>query len=75
MPDKSYDLDGDGFVGNRDYVIAKHFDKDQNGKLNASERLAAMTAVQNVRIHTCSLILFIQGFEDKFVWNVEQAGA
>lgn len=45
MPDKSYDLDGDGFVGNRDYVIAKNFDKDQNGKLNASERLAAMTAV------------------------------
>lgn len=45
MPDKSYDLDCDGFVGNRDYVIAKHFDKNQNGKLNASERLAAITAV------------------------------
>jgi hypothetical protein len=45
MPDKSYDLDCDGFVGNRDYVIAKHFDKNQNGKLNANERLAAITAV------------------------------
>lgn len=26
IPDISYDLDGDGFVGGRDYVIARRFD-------------------------------------------------
>jgi hypothetical protein len=35
MPDLSYDLDGDGFVGGRDYVISKVFDVDKDGKLNA----------------------------------------
>ena len=28
IPHISYDLDGDGFVGGKDYVIAKQFDKD-----------------------------------------------
>ena len=28
IPDITYDLDGDGYVGGRDLVIAKHFDKD-----------------------------------------------
>ena len=28
IPHISYDLDGDGFVGGRDYIIAKQFDKD-----------------------------------------------
>jgi hypothetical protein len=26
VPDISYDLDGDGFVGGHDYVIARRFD-------------------------------------------------
>ena len=26
LPDISYDLDGDGFVGGRDYVVARRFD-------------------------------------------------
>ena len=26
IPDISYDLDGDGFVGGRDYVVARRFD-------------------------------------------------
>jgi len=34
MPDISYDLDGDGVVNDRDYFIAKFFDKDGDGKLN-----------------------------------------
>ena len=34
VPHISYDLDGDGFVGGRDYVIAKQFDKDGDGRLN-----------------------------------------
>jgi len=48
IPDISFDLDGDGNVGNRDYVIAKLFDKDGDGKLDAVEKAAAMEAVRNV---------------------------
>ena len=48
-PHMSFDLDGDGYVGNRDYVIAKHFDKDGDGKLNAVERAAAEAALRDVR--------------------------
>ena len=48
IPHLSYDLDGDGIVGNRDYVIAKHFDKDQDGILNEQERKNALEAVKNV---------------------------
>ena len=44
----SFDLDGDGIVGNRDLVISKLFDKDQDGKLNAAERAAADEAIRNV---------------------------
>ena len=47
-PDMSYDLDGDGVVGNRDYVLAKLFDKDQDGKLNEQERKNAEEAIRNV---------------------------
>lgn len=38
LPDISYDLDGDGYVGNKDFVIAKCFDKDNDGRLNTHER-------------------------------------
>ena len=51
-PDISFDLDGDNFVGNRDYVIAKLFDKDGDGKLNKEERAAADEAVRNVSFKT-----------------------
>jgi hypothetical protein len=47
-PDISYDLDGDGIVGNRDFVISKIYDVDCDGKLNAQERKNALNAVQNV---------------------------
>ena len=58
MPDISFDLDGDGQVGNRDLVIAKLFDKDKDGKLNAQERKNAEEAIRN-------------GIDNKMVWNVE----
>lgn len=48
IPDISFDLDGDGNVGGRDFVISKLFDKDGDGKLNAEERRAAEEAVRNV---------------------------
>lgn len=50
IPDISYDLDGDGIVGNRDYVLAKMFDKDKDGKLNAEETKSAHKAINNVSI-------------------------
>ena len=62
VPHISYDLDGDGFVGGRDLVIAKHFDEDKDGRLNTAEKEKAMKALQN-------------GFEDNFVWGIEQSGA
>ena len=57
LPDISFDLDGDGFVGGRDYVISKIYDKDGDGKLNQEERKAADEAVRNVSkaIYTKSL--------------------
>ena len=48
VPDISFDLDGDGVVGNRDLVLSKMFDKDGDGKLNAIERKAAEEAIRNV---------------------------
>lgn len=62
VPHISYDLDGDGYVGGKDYVVAKQFDKDGDGKLDAEERKAALEALKN-------------GYESKFVWNVEVQGA
>ena len=50
MPHISYDLDGDGFVGGRDYVLAKAFDKDLDGRLNSVERANAVEAINNVNI-------------------------
>ena len=50
VPHISYDLDGDGYVGNRDFVISKLFDKDGKGKLNDNERKEALDAVKNVSI-------------------------
>ena len=51
-PDISFDLDGDGIVGNRDLVISKLFDKDGDGKLNAAERSNAIEAIKNVSCRT-----------------------
>jgi len=44
----SFDLDGDGYVGNKDYVLSKVFDKDNDGKLNAEERKNALDAIKAV---------------------------
>lgn len=48
MPDMSYDLDGDGYVGNRDFVLSKVFDKDGDGRLNSEERRNALDAIKSV---------------------------
>ena len=62
LPDLSYDLDGDGFVGGRDYVIARRFDEGFKNYLTAEEKAKVKEALEN-------------GYENGFVWNVEASGA
>ena len=54
-------MDGDGFVGGKDYVLAKRFDLDGDGKLNEAETKLAYEAIHN-------------NIEDKYVWNLEKQG-
>ena len=61
IPDISYDLDGDGFVGGRDYVLSKRYDVDGDGKLNEIERKNALEGIEN-------------GVEKEYVWNLENQG-
>jgi hypothetical protein len=61
IPHISNDLDGDGYVGGRDLVIAKYFDDDKDGRLNTAEKENAMKALK-------------EGFENNFVWGIEQSG-
>jgi len=61
IPDISYDLDGDGYVGGRDYVLAKRYDVDGDGKLNEIERKNALEGIKN-------------GVEREYVWNLESQG-
>ncbi len=56
IPHISYDLDGDGFVGGKDYVVAKIFDKDGDGKLDESERKLAFEALRNVSFNYIFII-------------------
>jgi len=42
IPDLSYDLDGDGYVGGRDYVVARRFDKDLKNYLTNEEKSSAL---------------------------------
>ena len=61
IPDISYDLDRDGYVGGKDYVISKRFDKDKDGKLNEVEKKAAYDAIHN---HV----------EEDYVWGLDNQG-
>jgi hypothetical protein len=56
-PDITYDLDKDGYIGARDYVIAKRFDVDQDGKLNEIEKKNAYEGLSN-------------NIEDNYIWNI-----
>ena len=62
LPDLSYDLDGDGFVGGRDYVVARRFDEGFKNYLTDEEKAKVKKALQD-------------GYEDNFIWNVEGSGA
>ena len=41
-PDPSYDVDGDGFVGQQDYTIAKRHDLASSGRLTGGQRDSAI---------------------------------
>lgn len=61
VPHASYDFDGDGVVGQRDYFIGKHFDKDHDDRLDPGERRAAENALKN-------------GWLDKFHFGLDKSG-
>ena len=61
IPDISYDLDQDGYVGGRDYVIAKRYDVDNDGKLNKQEKEAAYEGIKN-------------NIEANYIWNIDKLG-
>ena len=61
IPDISYDLDKDGYVGNVDLVISKRFDVDNDGKLNQKEKAAAYEGIS-------------KGVENEYIWNVDNQG-
>jgi hypothetical protein len=61
VPDITYDLDNDGYVGSRDYVLAKRFDKDNDGKLNDKEKREAYESLKN-------------NIEDNYIWNLDNQG-
>ena len=44
-PHTSFDVDGDGFVSQKDLFLASKFDKDQDGRLNSAEARAAKEAL------------------------------
>ena len=76
VPDASYDLDGDGFVGGRDYVVARRFDEGFKNYLTPDERQKAIDAVKDVsNIFQFIISVIFQGYEEKFIWNVEASGA
>jgi hypothetical protein len=61
-PHASYDFDGDGVVGQKDYFIGRHFDEGNKGFLKPEERDAAVKALND-------------GWIDQFVFGLDQAGA
>ena len=61
VPDISYDLDKDGYIGARDYVIAKRFDEDQDGKLNENETKNAYEGLS-------------KNIEENYIWNITNHG-
>jgi len=58
LADPSFDLDGDGTVGIRDYFVACRFDKDRDGKLDEKERATCMKALED-------------GYEKRFKFGLE----
>lgn len=61
IPDKSYDIDGDGHVGQRDFFLGKHFDQDHEDRLRGHEVERAVSEIN-------------AGFCDRFHYGHDRAG-
>lgn len=61
IPDRSYDFDGDGHVGQRDVFIGKHFDQDHEDRLHPHEQARAVSEINS-------------GFMDRFHGGHDRAG-
>ena len=61
LPDISYDLDGDGLVNGKDYVLARRFDQGLKNYLSDQEREDAIKAIKD-------------GYDKNFVWGVDSSG-
>eukprot|EP00746_Dinoflagellata_sp_MGD_P165634 gnl/MRDRNA2_/MRDRNA2_95020_c0_seq1.p1 gnl/MRDRNA2_/MRDRNA2_95020_c0~~gnl/MRDRNA2_/MRDRNA2_95020_c0_seq1.p1 ORF type:complete len:687 (+),score=123.82 gnl/MRDRNA2_/MRDRNA2_95020_c0_seq1:135-2195(+) len=61
IPDKSYDFDGDGHVGQRDFFLGKHFDQDHEDRLRDHEHARAVSEINS-------------GFIDRFHYGHDRAG-
>ena len=48
VPDISYDLDGDGQVGGKDYFVARRFDNGYKNYLTSEEKNKAKQAIKDV---------------------------
>lgn len=59
IPDKTFDLNGDGTVSPHEYAIAKMFDFDFDGKLNEQERAFWLQRLK-------------EGFESNLYWDADQ---
>ena len=59
MPHHSFDIDGDGHVSNTDLFLAKRFDQDKDGKLNAEELQTAKKALA-------------EGYKDQFMFGLDR---
>lgn len=66
-PDASYDLDGDGVVGVREYYFAARMDKDVSGQLDSKEKLQGLKDLQE----NISSVMFVDNAGQR---NARQAG-
>lgn len=62
LPSMTYDIDGDGYVGHRDFALAKIFDRNNDGILDNEEREDMQKAVG-------------EGAMKKYVWGLDELGA
>ena len=74
MPHISYDIDGDGIVSQEDYFLAKRFDLDGNGVLDADEREVGrfIMAQDFFRQHREDIHLYGDEWKNEEADNVER---